>query len=48
LLGSAIGGHLLSTLGFAVLCPASIVIALGGILLAAFNPAAFPRRLQQD
>ncbi|AAW60462.1 MFS transporter [Gluconobacter oxydans] len=48
LLGSAIGGHLLSTLGFAVLCPASVVIALGGILLAAFNPAAFPRRLQQD
>ncbi|MBS1075213.1 MFS transporter [Gluconobacter sp. Dm-73] len=48
LLGSAIGGHLLNTLGFAVLCPASVVIALDGILLAAFNPAAFPRKLQHD
>ncbi|GBR67307.1 MFS transporter [Gluconobacter kanchanaburiensis] len=48
LLGSAIGGHLLSTLGFPALCPAAIVITLGGILLAAFNPAAFPRRLQHD
>lgn len=48
LLGSAIGGHLLNTLGFAVLCPAAVVIALGGILLAAVNPAAFPRRLPND
>ncbi|MBB2203321.1 MFS transporter [Gluconacetobacter tumulisoli] len=47
LLGSAVGGHLLSTLGFAVLCPAAVVTALVGILLAAFNPAAFPRTLPQ-
>ncbi|MCG4258377.1 MFS transporter [Acetobacter senegalensis] len=45
LLGSAVGGHLLSTLGFAVLCPAAVAITLVGILLAVFNPGAFPRRL---
>ena len=45
LLGSAVGGHLLSTLGFAVLCPAAVIITFVGIMLAAFNPGAFPRTL---
>lgn len=48
LLGSAIGGQLLSSLGFAVLCPAAVITALCGILLAAFNPAAFPRKLHHS
>ncbi len=45
LFGSAIGGHLLITLGFSVLCLASVSIALIGILLTVFSPVAFPRKL---
>ncbi|CAI9119294.1 MFS transporter [Brytella acorum] len=48
LFGSAIGGHLLSTLGFAVLCPAAALTALVGLVLAALNPTAFPRTLHHD
>ncbi|MFT9257501.1 MAG: MFS transporter [Acetobacter sp.] len=45
LLGSAVGGQVLTHSGFAVLTPLAVAIALFGILLALFNPAAFPRTL---
>lgn len=45
LMGSAIGGHVLSAAGFAVLCPAAVIVALTGILLTVCSPAAFPRKL---
>ncbi|GBR02511.1 MFS transporter [Acetobacter oeni] len=47
LLGSAVGGHLLNNLGFAILVPASVSVALIGILLTVFSPMAFPRKLAE-
>ncbi|MFT8645917.1 MFS transporter [Gluconacetobacter sp.] len=45
LLGSAAGGQVLTHAGFGVLTPLAIAVALGGILLGFFNPAAFPHSL---
>ncbi|GEB39412.1 MFS transporter [Gluconacetobacter liquefaciens] len=45
LLGSAAGGQVLTHAGFSILTPLAIVVALGGILLGFFNPAAFPHSL---
>ncbi|GBQ41682.1 MFS transporter [Komagataeibacter europaeus] len=45
LAGSAAGGQVLSHGGFAILVPLSCGMVLLGIVLAFFNPAAFPRAL---
>ncbi|MBO1323954.1 MFS transporter [Acetobacter sp. TBRC 12305] len=45
LLGSAAGGQVLTHYGFGVLTPLAATVALCGILLALFNPAAFPHTL---
>ncbi|MEZ7137743.1 MFS transporter [Komagataeibacter sp. SM21] len=45
LLGSAAGGQILTHAGFGVLTPLAIAVAFGGILLALFNPEAFPYSL---
>ena len=45
LLGSALGGQVLTLYGFGVLTPLAVAVALCGILLAFFNPAAFPHTI---
>lgn len=45
LLGSALGGQILTWSGFNVLTPIAIVITLTAILLAVLNPESFPRTL---
>ncbi|PYD81771.1 MFS transporter [Komagataeibacter oboediens] len=45
LLGSAVGGEVLSNGGFAVLTPLSCAMVLLGMIVAMLNPAAFPRAL---
>ncbi|GAD10121.1 arabinose efflux permease [Gluconobacter frateurii NBRC 103465] len=46
LLGSALGGQILTWSGFNILTPLAVVMALAAILLALFSPDAFPRILQ--
>lgn len=48
LLGSALGGQVLTWSGFGVLTPIAIAITLAAILLAIFNPEAFPRILNSS
>ncbi|GAN86604.1 MFS transporter [Komagataeibacter intermedius] len=45
LLGSAVGGEVLSNGGFAILTPLSCAMVLLGMMVAMVNPAAFPRAL---
>ncbi|MFT8711378.1 MAG: MFS transporter, partial [Komagataeibacter rhaeticus] len=45
LLGSAVGGRVLTVYGFGVLTPLSIAIVVCGLVLALGNPAAFPHAL---
>ncbi|MBL7232594.1 MFS transporter [Komagataeibacter oboediens] len=45
LLGSAVGGEVLSNGGFALLTPLSCAMVLLGMIVAMLNPAAFPRAL---
>ena len=48
LLGSALGGQILTWSGFHFLTPIAIVMTLTAILLAVFNPEAFPMTLQSS
>ncbi|MBV1835720.1 MFS transporter [Acetobacter estunensis] len=48
LLGSAVGGQLLTSCGFNVLVPAAVCITLTGVVLAMCSPAAFPRTLHKE
>ena len=48
LLGSAVGGQLLSSAGFSVLTPAALIIAMGGMLLAVISPKAFPWKMPSN
>ncbi|OAG74317.1 sugar transporter [Gluconobacter japonicus] len=48
LLGSALGGQILTWSGFNTLTPIAIVITLSAILLAVLNPESFPRTLHSS
>ncbi|BAK82816.1 major facilitator superfamily sugar transporter [Komagataeibacter medellinensis NBRC 3288] len=45
LLGSAIGGQVLTVYGFGVLTPLAIAIVVCALAVALCNPAAFPHSL---
>ncbi|EHH68739.1 MFS transporter [Gluconobacter morbifer] len=48
LLGSAVGGVLLTHFGFNVLIPVAVIVAIIAIVVSVTNPDAFPRHLSES
>ncbi|NHN89645.1 MFS transporter [Acetobacter conturbans] len=48
LLGSALGGQVLSSMGFNVLTPVALVVIISALLISLCSPQAFPWRLSES